>query len=149
MTDFYDDYIDSYGGNNGAPPVPPVNANNDRVGSWARNNASPNYPPPTRNGSRSAPVSQYAPSSYGGPGSVRRRGTKRSMSRPVQSTYDDEEEGYGSGEYDEAFEMSVIRIKVCPLLDDTQALHSLRHSYTTGTTSAGWPHLRICPLPSF
>ncbi|KAF9524021.1 NADPH oxidase regulator NoxR [Crepidotus variabilis] len=118
LTEFYDDYIDSYGGV--APPMPPPNTNTERVGNWARNNANPAL---ARAGSRSAPTSQYAPSSYGGTGSVRRRGTKRSVRAPsrIQSTYDDEEEGYGSGEYDEVFEMNIIRVKV-HYQDDTRGM---------------------------
>lgn len=119
LTEFYDDYIDSYGSN--APPPPPVNqsASSDRVGAWARSNANPNYSPIARTGSRSAPNSQYAPSSYGGPGgggSLRRKGTRRNNPRApsrIQSTYEEEEEGYVSGEYDDGpFELAIIRIKV-------------------------------------
>ena len=122
MTEFYDDYIDSYGLE--GPPAPAPNSTNggDRVGAWARSNANPNYPPLGRSGSRSAPTSQYAPSSFGGGGgspaggSVRRRTTSRRnprMSSRIQSTYEEEEEGYGSGEYDEGpYDLTLIRVKV-------------------------------------
>jgi len=123
MTEFYDDYIDSYGSE--GPPAPAPNSTNggDRVGAWARSNANPNYPPLGRSGSRSAPTSQYAPSSFGGGGggspaggSVRRRTTSRRnprMSSRIQSTYEEEEEGYGSGEYDEGpYDLTLIRVKV-------------------------------------
>jgi len=119
MTEFYDDYIDSYGLE--GPPAPAPNSTNggDRVGAWARSNANPNYPPLGRSGSRSAPTSQYAPSSFGGSpagGSVRRRTTSRRnprMSSRIQSTYEEEEEGYGSGEYDEGpYDLTLIRVKV-------------------------------------
>lgn len=121
MTDFYDDYIDSYG--DSAPPPVPTNTNNtnagppDRIAAWARSNANPNYPP-ARSGSRSAPTSSYAPSSFGGGGGgpkrrPTRRGTSRAGSR-IQSTYEEEEEGYVSGEYDDGpFELIKIRIKAC------------------------------------
>jgi len=112
LTEFYDDYIDSYGGQDG-PPVPQQSP--DRVGAWARSNANPNnYPPLGRNVSRSAPGSQYAPSSYGG-GSMRRRPTRRNTraTSRIQSTYEEEEEGYVSGEYDDGpFELSMIRVKL-------------------------------------
>jgi len=116
LTEFYDDYIDSYGGteDNAAPPVP-QGGGADRVGAWARTNANPNYPPIVRNGSRSAPGSQYAPSSYGGPGSIRRKPTKRNTraTSRIQSTYEEEEEGYVSGEYDDGpFELTLIRVKL-------------------------------------
>lgn len=117
MTEFYDDYLDAYGGED-APPVP-GNAGADRVGAWARSNANPNYPPNagvSRTGSRSAPGSQYAPSSYGGTGSIRRKPTRRNNPRAssrIQSTYEEEEEGYVSGEYDDGpFELTLIRVKV-------------------------------------
>ncbi|KAF9476353.1 NADPH oxidase regulator NoxR [Pholiota conissans] len=123
LTEFYDDYLESYNGE-GGPPVPPLNPAppaSDRVGAWARSNANPNYPPAgvLRSGSRSAPNSQYAPSSYGGPGgggSLRRKVTRRNTSRAqnrIQSTYEEEEEGYVSGEYDDGpFELTLIRVKL-------------------------------------
>ncbi len=89
----------------------------DRVAAWANKNANPNYPPVlARSASRSAPASNYAPSSFGG-GTMRRKLTRRGTSRQVisraQSTYEEEEEGYGSGEYDDGpFELVKIRVKV-------------------------------------
>jgi len=117
LTEFYDDYLDSYGDDNNSPPVPNIQAApTDRVGAWARSNANPNYPPLSRNQSRSAPNSQYAPSSYGGPiGSIRRKPTRRNTraTSRIQSTYE-EEEGYVSGEYDDGpYELTLIRVKVC------------------------------------
>lgn len=113
LTEIYDDYLDSYAEE--APPMP--NAPPDRVAAWARSNASPaSAPPPSafvqRSGSRSAPTSNYAPSSYGGGGSVRRRVTRRNTRR-IQSAYEEEEEGYASGEdFDGPFELIKIRVKV-------------------------------------
>lgn len=118
LTEFYEDYLDSY--SNDAPPVPLMNAApgpGDRVGAWARSNANPNYGV-ARSGSRSAPNSQYSPSNYGGGGgggSLRRKVTRRQPrgnSRAI-STYEEEEEGYGSGEYDDGpYELSMIRVKL-------------------------------------
>ncbi|PPQ62939.1 hypothetical protein CVT24_006179 [Panaeolus cyanescens] len=110
MTEFYDDYIDSYAGAEQSPPPLPSggSGSSDRVGSWARNTANVQ-----RNGSRSAPSSNYAPSSYGG--SMRRKSTRRGNPRTsrIQSTYEEEEEGYGSGEYDDGpLELSLIRVKL-------------------------------------
>lgn len=104
ITEFYDDYLDSYGD---APPVPQMAPapGAERISAW-RQNANLG-----RAQSRSAPNSQYAPS-YGG-GSMRRKPTRRTTQRRIQSTYEEEEEGYGSGEYDDVvYEMTLIRVKV-------------------------------------
>lgn len=119
LTEFYDDYLDSYADSASAPAVPklPITGSNDRVAAWARGSA--NAPPPaiSRNGSRSAPGSSYAPSSFG---SMRRRPSRRPTQRGLgrmQSTYEEEEEeGYVSGEYDDGFyDLMKIRVKVCNL----------------------------------
>lgn len=108
MTDFYDDYINSYADNS------PVRRNNT-VASWARNNATPETPPPL---SRSPTTRPPPPSSYNAnAGGVRRRGTmgrQRSMARR-KPTYEEEEEGYGSGDYEDVSsysDSSKIRVKV-------------------------------------
>lgn len=124
LTEFYDDYLDSYGGNDGPPPPLPSGVASagaggppDRVAAWARSNANPNnLPPIARSGSRSAPASNYAPSSFGG-GSMKRRVTRRNTGRTqssrIQSTYEEEEEGYASGDYDDGpFELVKIRVKL-------------------------------------
>ena len=105
LTEFYDDYLEGYGAD--AAPVP-----GDRVGAWARNAGM------NRQQSRSTPNSSYATSNYGGSmGSVRRKPTRRGggrMSSRVQSTYEEEEEGYVSGDYDDGpMELNIIRVKVC------------------------------------
>ncbi len=92
----------------GAPP------STDRVAAWARGSANAAPPAMSRNGSRSAPGSSYAPSTYG---SLRRglsrKRTQRSFGR-MQSTYEEEEEGYVSGEYEDGYyELMKIRVKVC------------------------------------
>lgn len=122
LTEFYDDYLDSYGGD---APIPPIaQPGPDRIAAWARTNANPNYPL-VRSGSRSAPTSQYTPSSYGGGGSLRRKVTKRNNPRApsrVQSTYEEEEEGYVSGEYEDGpFELTLIRVKL-HYQDDTRGM---------------------------
>ncbi|KAJ4483745.1 NADPH oxidase regulator NoxR [Lentinula aciculospora] len=123
LTDFYDDYLDSYGSDGPPPPLPLASAGAvaggppDRIAAWARSNANPNnFPPISRSGSRSAPASNYAPSSFGG-GSVRRRVTRRNTARTansrIQSSYEEEEEGYASGDYDDGpFELVKIRVKL-------------------------------------
>jgi len=119
LTEFYDDYLDSYS-ESAPPPIPrgesPANGPPDRVAAWARTNANANYPP-GRFGSRSAPTSNYAPSSYGG-GSIRRKLSRRptqsrALSSRIQSSYEEEEEGYVSGEYEDGpFELTKIRVKL-------------------------------------
>ncbi|KAG6857726.1 hypothetical protein H0H87_004142 [Tephrocybe sp. NHM501043] len=114
LTEFYDDYLDSY---TDGPPVPPIRSGGgpaappDRVAAWARSNANPNFAP-SRSGSRSAPASNYSPSSFGG--TVRRKVTRRNTSRRGPSTYEEEEEeGYASGDYEDApFELVKIRVKL-------------------------------------
>jgi len=124
LTEFYDDYLDSYADSN-QPPLPPIRSGGapaappDRVAAWARSNANPSYAP-SRSGSRSAPASNYAPSSFGGTGggggTLRRKVTRRNTGRTtarVQSTYEEEEEGYASGDYEDApFELIKIRVKL-------------------------------------
>jgi hypothetical protein len=72
--------------------------NSDRNGPWSRSNVSRS---PT---SRSASLRRHAPSSS--VGSLRRKPGKLSI-----PTYEDEE-GYVSGEHDESYGITLIRIKV-------------------------------------
>jgi len=114
LTEFYDNYLDSYT-DDVEPPLPTIGSRMgtpDRVAAWARSNANP--PGNTLRSARSAPSSQYAPSSFGG-SSVRRKLTRRTTNRsraPV-SMYEEEEEGYVSGEYEDGpFELVKIRVKL-------------------------------------
>jgi tetratricopeptide (TPR) repeat protein len=122
LTEFYDDYLDSYGRDVPMPLI--AQPGPDRVAEWARTNANPTSPL-VRSRSRSAPTSQYAPSSYGGGGSLRRKVTRRNNSRApsrIQSTYEEEEEGYVSGEYEDgSFELALIRVKL-HYQDDTRGM---------------------------
>lgn len=101
ITEIYDNYINDY--NEEIPDVPPLPSLDpkQRVAAWAKNNANP----AVRRGASSG--SNYAPSSYGG-GSMRRKSTRRtnygsrSMASGARSTvYEEEEEGYVSGDYDD------------------------------------------------
>ncbi|KDQ55044.1 hypothetical protein JAAARDRAFT_134290 [Jaapia argillacea MUCL 33604] len=119
LTDFYDDYIDSYGDDTSRPPVPPAPtpAAKPNVAAWARTNAAPGNAPPSRTPSRGPVQSSYAPSSFGGSaGSLRRKVTRRGTNRipsRIVSTYEEEEEGYGSGEYEDGpYELVKIRVKL-------------------------------------
>jgi len=121
LTELYDDYIDSYGDE--PPPVPSLpspssGSKSDKISAWARANANPIQASPAvqRSASRSAPSSTYAASNYGG-GSMKRRLTRRNTRRltaaPSMYNEDEEEEGYGSGEYDDGpFELVKIRVKL-------------------------------------
>jgi len=93
-TEFYDNLVDSYAQR--SPPLPMPGSNNDRVANWAR-------------GSAGGPA--RSPSAFGGSrsGTIRRRVTRRTV---APSVYDDEEEGYGSGEWDEMYELTKIRVKI-------------------------------------
>jgi len=110
MAEFYDDYLDAY---SDQPPAPAPLRRSNTVASWARNNANPGNAPPSRVPSMRAP-----PSSYSGGGGVRRRGTSVGRQRSVRRnapSYEEEEEGYGSGGYDDgsAFsDFSKVRVKV-------------------------------------
>ncbi|KIY65315.1 hypothetical protein CYLTODRAFT_424456 [Cylindrobasidium torrendii FP15055 ss-10] len=114
MTDFYDGYLDAYTEAPPVPAVPPASRGTtpapERVAAWASRNANPGYPPPQRAPSRGG--SQYAPSSFAGGGSMRRKLTRRGTSRAQTSVYEDEE-GYGSGEYEDGpYELVKIRVKL-------------------------------------
>ncbi|CAL1711162.1 unnamed protein product [Somion occarium] len=101
VTEFYDDYIDSYGDDTTSPPA-------NRVSAWARNNANPGAGVAR---SRSMAPSSYAPSSAGGmKRRITRRGTTRNTSSRAQSMYEEEEEGYGSG--GDILDDDIIRIRV-------------------------------------
>jgi neutrophil factor 2 len=110
MTEFYDDYIDSY---RDQPQGAPIRRNNT-IATWARNNANPETPPPP---SRS-PSTRPPPTSFSGASGVRRRGTTVSRQRSTvrrRNVYEEEEEGYGSGDYEDGSnysEISKIRVKV-------------------------------------
>lgn len=96
LLELYDDYLDSS-----------VSAMSP--GAWTRST-------PSRSVSRSVSNSQYSSSSYNG--KPMRKSSKRSNPRAFgrARSNEEEEEGYGSGEYDDGpIELSLIRIKVCSL----------------------------------
>lgn len=110
LTEVYDDLLDGY--TQPSPPMPPIPEESRRIQAWARNaNNAP--PPPSR------AMSMRAPSSYGG-GGVKRRGTKSNRNYApssrgggrVVSSYEEEDDGYRSGDYEEAYEVSKIRVKI-------------------------------------
>ena|ERR1700722_5768365 len=95
---------------------------------------------------------QRSPISAGAGGrSLRRKASKR-MPAPARPRYDEEEEeGYGSGEFEDGqIALLRIRIKVCTLSGISQAPHDKPRviSSTTMGTSAGWPSRRTYRLRS-
>ncbi|KAH8115417.1 hypothetical protein DFH11DRAFT_1543505 [Phellopilus nigrolimitatus] len=111
LTEIYDDYGIGYT-DEPPPPVPSLPTGQARVAAWARSNANPGA-------TLSRAVSSRAPSAYGSSAaSVRRKPTRRptlgrGQSRSGMSSYEEDEEGYVSGEYDDGpFELTKIRIKI-------------------------------------
>jgi len=95
-TEFFDNLVDSYSQQSPPPKLPTAN---ERIANWARNNAG-------------GPTVSRAPSAFGGSsrsGTIKRRVTRRTV---ATSAYDDDEEGYGSGEWDEMYELTKIRVKI-------------------------------------
>ncbi|KAL9711652.1 hypothetical protein Ac2012v2_004723 [Leucoagaricus gongylophorus] len=115
LTEFYDNYLDSYDDSLSVPTIPKsLAAPDDSVAAWVRGNATsaPSISI-SRSGSRGPPVNPYALSS----GSVMRRKLSRRPTQRgarMQGTYrEDEEEGYVSGDYDdEIYELMKIRVKI-------------------------------------
>ena len=92
---FYDDYVDSYNRRN--------SPSSDRVGAWRLN---------LSHGPRNVPSSSYSGRSMR---NNSKRGNPHAFIR-ARGNYEEEEEGYGSGEYDDGpTELTLIRVKVCSL----------------------------------
>jgi len=125
--DFYDDYINAYADAEPARSLVASSLPNpglDRVVLWPQDSSS-NGPSIQRMPSRGPTTIPYAqgPSSpdalrgpdmirnAGGP-SIRRKPTRRTTQRRARPTYEEEEEGYVSGEYDDPYELMTIRVKL-------------------------------------
>lgn len=113
MTEFYDDYIESYRATPTlpAPPAASTTKGSERgnVANWARTNANPNNYPPS---AISRAPSRSSPSATG----LRRKHTRNQTapSRSQRTSSYEEEEGYASGDYEElSSPLAKIRIKVC------------------------------------
>jgi neutrophil factor 2 len=101
MAEFYDDYLSSYDQGNSVPVVSP-----NRAGAWSQLNLA------SQSGSHSAPNSMYSQNDR----SIRRKNSNRSNRRAFARTRNDDEEGYGSGGYDDGpLELTMIRVKVCSI----------------------------------
>lgn len=106
LTEIYDDYIDGYA----EPDVATMpEGAGGRVAAWAKQSAQP------------ATAARRAPSMYNGSsagGSMKRRLTRRmtygtTSRRGPMSTYDEDEDGYGSGEFEDGpWEMTKIKLKI-------------------------------------
>ncbi|KZT04776.1 uncharacterized protein LAESUDRAFT_727636 [Laetiporus sulphureus 93-53] len=124
-TEFYESYLDGYA-EEPLPPLPqPRRANtapssnaNSGSNANANGNANANAGPGVRraNTTRAPANSVYSNGSGmgGAGGGVRRRPTRRpTMSRRVVSEYEEDEEGYGSGEWEEGpGDLMKIRVKL-------------------------------------
>jgi tetratricopeptide (TPR) repeat protein len=124
--DFLDDYISSYTEGYSRSVVP--NMGVDRVALWPQGSAQSNPGTMASNLSTGSMI-QRMPSELGnqgslnseapvtvnlsrtGGGSMRRKPTRRATQRRPKISYE-EEEGYVSGEYDDLFELSNIRVKL-------------------------------------
>jgi len=108
LTEFYDDYIDSYG----AAEEPPLPDDSRRVAAWAQK-TQPG--PPSRMMSMRTPPSAYGGSGASQGGGLRRRVTRRNTyarSMRAPSQFGDEEEFDGSDFDDAGFELVKIKVKV-------------------------------------
>jgi hypothetical protein len=140
LTEFYDNYLDTYGEDQLSPPE------DTRVAAWARGA----QPGPGRMMSVRAPPSAYG-GSMGMGGSLRRRVTKRSAYRRgmggAASPFGDEDEYDGSDFDDAGFELVKIKVKVrstfppvwFELTDDTRVCPPVNNRSTTRMRCAGWP----------
>jgi len=92
MLEYYDDYVDPYNRRN--------SPSSDRVGAWRLN---------LSHGPRNVPSSSYS-------GRPMRNNSKRGNPHAfvrARGNYEEEEEGYGSGEYDDGpTELTLIRVKL-------------------------------------
>ncbi|KAI0941802.1 hypothetical protein AcW1_003595 [Taiwanofungus camphoratus] len=125
VTEFYDEYLDSYS-EDPLPPLPEQTAGPMPMRAGTMTRGKPMVAGAgaglVHSRSRSAPQSQsqsiYSDRSGG---SMRRRPTRRGTNRdraPPRgvSAYEEDEEGYVSGDYDDEFNgMIKIRVKVCSL----------------------------------
>ena len=111
VTEIYDDYLEEYDGGE-RPPLP---ENAGRVQQWAARTLPGTPSGPSRSTSQRMGANSYgARSQYGGSsGGSRRRGPTRPNPRSAAtSNFEGEEEGYGSEDYEEAFELLRIKVKV-------------------------------------
>lgn len=119
VSEFYENYLDEYGGSESAAPAPgptstptmpakpvPDRSRRQRESTMSRNS-----------GLRSAPVG----------GSMRRRGTSKRYTRGSSRAYEEEEEGYGSGDYEEFSLDNMQKIRVKVRQHETVSLTFLTH----------------------
>lgn len=132
VSEFYESYLDEYGGSESAAPGPtstptlPARAVSDRSRRQRESTMSRN------SGLRSAPVG----------GSIRRKGTAKRFTRGSSRSYEDEEEGYGSGDYEEFSldTMQKIRVKVRQHESIFLTFDSLSTRFITRTRFVEWPY---------
>jgi hypothetical protein len=108
LTEIYNDYLEEYDG-----PEPPLPEGPQRVQQWAAKTLPGAPTGPSRAVSQRTTTSPYARSQYGGSsGGSRKRGPARPNPRSAApSSFEGEEEGYRSGDYEDAFELLRIKVK--------------------------------------
>jgi len=131
LPDILDDYIGSYIEDHSVMQGPLPNMGMDRVVLWPQGSAQSNPATmgsnlstgsmirrkPSRNelvnqGSLNSEAPIAVNISRAGGGTMRRKPTRRATQRRPKTTYEEEEEGYVSGEYDDPYELSNIRVKL-------------------------------------
>ncbi|CAG7854231.1 SubName: Full=Uncharacterized protein {ECO:0000313/EMBL:CCA67530.1} [Serendipita indica DSM 11827] len=110
VTDIYDDYMEGYG----AGEEPPLPDEAKRVQAWASKTLPGPPAAPSRAVSQRVPPSAFGSRSQYSGSAMGRRPTRRQTSRGRggASNFGEEEDGYGSGDYDEGFELVRIKVKI-------------------------------------
>lgn len=111
LTDIYDDYLGEYG-----EEEPPLPDDSGKVRAWA-SRTQPGPPTgPSRPVTRAPSAYNNSRSQFGGSNAPRRRPTRQNTyggrSRSSTRYEGEEEEGYGSGEFEEGFELIRIKVKI-------------------------------------
>lgn len=125
--DFLDDYIGSYSEDYSRSVVQGSNMSVDRVALWPQGSVQSGATDsstgsmiqrmPSRNelgnqGSLNSEAPIAVNISRAGGGSMRRKPTRRATQRRPKPTYEEEEEGYVSEEYDDSYDLPNIRVKL-------------------------------------
>ena len=103
ISEFYENYLDEYGGSESATPGRPTSTPTPPARPALNKSRSQRESTMSRISLRSAPVG----------GSMKRRSTAKRSTRGSSRAYEEEEEGYGSGDYEDLpLDMQKIRVKV-------------------------------------
>ncbi|KAF8736521.1 hypothetical protein AX14_014421 [Amanita brunnescens Koide BX004] len=103
ISEFYENYLDEYGGSESATPGRPTSTPTPPARPAPNKSRSQRESTMSRISLRSAPVG----------GSMKRRSTAKRSTRGSSRAYEEEEEGYGSGDYEDLpLDMQKIRVKI-------------------------------------